>query len=90
VELDRGEEEEAEGVFPVASVVLPGIEGELGSGVVGVKGTPSKSQDTPCFEQFPHTGCTSSHCLLVSWAMTAGYQNAMPLFFLVCIFGNPL
>jgi hypothetical protein len=26
----------------------------------------SKSQGTPCFLQFPQTGCTSSHCIEVS------------------------
>jgi hypothetical protein len=35
--------------------------GVCAGGEVKSIGVPSKSQETPCLEQFPHTGCTSSH-----------------------------
>lgn len=62
--VDRGVE--AEEKAPVDSVVLClWREGEgCPTGVHGVVGPPSKSQDTPCLEQLPHTGCTSSHFIL--------------------------
>lgn len=62
--IERGVDDEE--ASPVDSVVccLSNIEllvpGELKS--IG----PSKSQATPCLEQFPQTGCNSSHCRTTS------------------------
>jgi hypothetical protein len=48
---------------PVDSVVLCLTRaGGFAGGELKSIGMPSKSQETPCLEQFPHTGCTSSHC----------------------------
>lgn len=41
----------------------------------------SKSQDTPCLVQFPHTGCTSSHCTPVK-TKKSYYGKAITLIFL--------
>jgi hypothetical protein len=52
---------------------------------VGLTGLPfdngvpgdSKSQDTPCFEQLPHVGCTSSHYAGIS-RIDKGATRARP------------